>query len=64
VLLSFDDGYQSMYSKVFPILKQFKAPAVVALVGSWLSRVTTRKCYMVISGCRAAVFSAGMKSRK
>ncbi|WP_287877378.1 poly-beta-1,6-N-acetyl-D-glucosamine N-deacetylase PgaB [Aquitalea sp.] len=36
VLLSFDDGYQSMYSKVFPILKQFKAPAVVALVGSWL----------------------------
>jgi len=36
VLLSFDDGYRSAYSKVFPVLKQFHAPAVMALVGSWL----------------------------
>ncbi|MDN0084716.1 poly-beta-1,6-N-acetyl-D-glucosamine N-deacetylase PgaB [Crenobacter sp. SG2305] len=36
VLLSFDDGYESVYSYVFPILKLFKAPAVIGLVGSWL----------------------------
>ncbi|WP_232503468.1 poly-beta-1,6-N-acetyl-D-glucosamine N-deacetylase PgaB [Pseudogulbenkiania sp. NH8B] len=36
VLLSFDDGYEDVYSQVFPILKQFNAPAQIALVGSWL----------------------------
>jgi len=36
VLLTFDDGYQSVYSKAFPILQAYHAPAVVALVGSWL----------------------------
>jgi len=36
VLLSFDDGYRSMYTNVFPVLKMFHAPAVIALVGSWL----------------------------
>ncbi|MCW3478666.1 poly-beta-1,6-N-acetyl-D-glucosamine N-deacetylase PgaB [Neisseriaceae bacterium JH1-16] len=36
VLLTFDDGYESAYTHVFPILKLFKAPAVIALVGSWL----------------------------
>lgn len=36
VLLSFDDGYRSVYTNVFPVLKLFKAPAVIALVGHWL----------------------------
>ncbi len=36
VLITFDDGYQSMYVHAFPILKLFRAPAVVALVGSWM----------------------------
>lgn len=36
VLLSFDDGYESAYSKVFPLLKQYQFPAMVALVGSWI----------------------------
>jgi biofilm PGA synthesis lipoprotein PgaB len=36
VLLTFDDGYASFYSKVFPLLKQFHYPAVVAIVGSWM----------------------------
>ena len=36
VLITFDDGYQSMYVHAFPILKLFKAPAVVALVGGWM----------------------------
>jgi len=36
VLLSFDDGYASFYTHVYPLLKAFDYPAVLALVGSWL----------------------------
>ena len=36
VLLTFDDGYASFYTKVLPLLKAFDYPAVLALVGSWL----------------------------
>ena len=36
VLLTFDDGYQSVYSRVYPLLKLYGYPAVAALVGSWL----------------------------
>jgi len=36
VLLSFDDGYASFYTRVYPLLKAFDYPAVLALVGSWL----------------------------
>lgn len=35
VLLTFDDGLRSVYTKVFPLLKAFKYPAVVAVVGTW-----------------------------
>ncbi|SFP03919.1 biofilm PGA synthesis lipoprotein PgaB [Variovorax sp. PDC80] len=36
VLLTFDDGYESFYTKVYPLLKQFGYPAVMALVTGWL----------------------------
>ncbi len=36
VLLTFDDGYASAYDKVFPLLKQFRFPAVMALVTGWM----------------------------
>jgi biofilm PGA synthesis lipoprotein PgaB len=36
VLLTFDDGYESFYTRVFPILKAFRFPAVLAVVGAWL----------------------------
>ena len=42
VLLSFDDGYESTYTKVFPLLKQFNYPAMVALVGSWMATSPTQ----------------------
>ncbi len=36
VVLTFDDGFRSVYTRVFPLLKLFKYPAIVALSGSWL----------------------------
>lgn len=36
ILLTFDDGKKDIYTRVFPLLRLFNYPAVVALVGSWL----------------------------
>ena len=36
LLLSFDDGYRSFHTRVYPLLKLFNYPAVVALSGHWL----------------------------
>ncbi len=36
VLLSFDDGYLSFYTRVYPLLKKYGYPAMVAIVGSWM----------------------------
>jgi len=36
VLLTFDDGLASSYQQVFPLLRQFNYPAMMALVTSWL----------------------------
>jgi biofilm PGA synthesis lipoprotein PgaB len=35
VLLTFDDGLRSAYTNVFPLLKAYKYPAVMAVVGAW-----------------------------
>ena len=37
VLLTFDDGLRSAYTKVFPLLKEYHYPAVIAVVGAWAS---------------------------
>lgn len=37
VLLTFDDGAESSYSHVFPLLKSYGYPAMMALVTSWLN---------------------------
>ncbi len=36
ILISFDDGYKSLYTRVFPLLKVYRFPVVAALVGSWM----------------------------
>lgn len=35
VLLTFDDGYETFYTDVFPILKETNTPAVLSLVGKY-----------------------------
>lgn len=39
VLITFDDGYQSVYANAFPVIKKYKIPTVIALVGSWLQAI-------------------------
>lgn len=36
VLVTFDDGYRSMYRDAYPVLREMRIPAVIALVGAWL----------------------------
>ncbi len=36
VLLTFDDGYLSTYTRAFPLLKAYNYPAVVGLVTQWM----------------------------
>lgn len=35
VLITFDDGYRSMYEHAWPLLKMLKIPSIVAVVGAW-----------------------------
>src|SRR5690625_1271300 len=43
VLLTFDDGYSSFYTRVFPLLKAYQWPAVLAPVGRWLDTPHDKK---------------------
>lgn len=36
VLITFDDGYRSLYTRVFPLLLAYRIPVVSALVGTWM----------------------------
>lgn len=36
ILLTFDDGYRSLYTRAFPLLQAYGFPAVAALVGKWM----------------------------
>lgn len=36
VLLTFDDGYLSFYTHVYPLLREFRYPAVLGVVGKWI----------------------------
>lgn len=43
VLLTFDDGYRSFYTRVYPLLKLYDWPAVLAPVGQWIGAPATQK---------------------
>jgi poly-beta-1,6-N-acetyl-D-glucosamine N-deacetylase len=43
VLLTFDDGLRSAYTRVFPLLKAYHYPAVIALVGAWVDLPADKK---------------------
>lgn len=36
ILITFDDGYRSLYTRVFPLVLAYRVPIVAALVGSWM----------------------------
>jgi len=36
ILLTFDDGFESTYTHVLPLLRAYQWPALVAVVGSWV----------------------------
>lgn len=40
VLITFDDGFMSHYTKVLPLLKRFNYPAVMGIVTSWIDTPT------------------------
>jgi hypothetical protein len=41
ILVTFDDGYRSMYVHAWPVLRMFRIPAVVNVVGSWIEAKDT-----------------------
>ncbi|MCW0211649.1 MAG: poly-beta-1,6-N-acetyl-D-glucosamine N-deacetylase PgaB [Achromobacter sp.] len=43
VLLSFDDGYRSFLTRVLPILKAYRWPALLAPVGMWMDTPAGRQ---------------------
>ena len=43
ILLTFDDGYKSVYTKVYPLLQLFHFPAVIAIVGDWIETPADKK---------------------
>jgi peptidoglycan/xylan/chitin deacetylase (PgdA/CDA1 family) len=36
ILLTFDDGYHSLYTRVFPLILAYRIPIVAALNGAWM----------------------------
>ncbi|MCK9607291.1 MAG: poly-beta-1,6-N-acetyl-D-glucosamine N-deacetylase PgaB [Methylomonas sp.] len=49
ILLSFDDGYQSFYTEVMPLLEKYHYPATIAVVGSWLENQNAPKQHALMS---------------
>lgn len=43
VLLTFDDGLETFYTRVYPLLRAYNYPAVSALVGSWIDMPAGQK---------------------
>lgn len=56
VLLTFDDGLASFYTRVYPLLRAYGYPAVQALVGSWMDLPDGKHMPYNGSDCTRACF--------
>jgi biofilm PGA synthesis lipoprotein PgaB len=45
VFLSFDDGYESFYTRVYPVLKAYHFPALIGVVDEWMTGKTGDKAH-------------------
>ncbi len=43
ILLTFDDGYESFYRVIYPLLKAYNFPAILAIVGKWIETKAPNK---------------------
>lgn len=59
VLLTFDDAYLSFYTRVYPLLREFNFPAVLAVVGKWID---DPQAAMVSYGEKGSVSNASFPS--
>jgi len=65
VLLSFDDAYDSFYTRVFPLLREFRFPAVLGVVGKWIDEPNTaRITYGEKANVRNATFPSWAQLRE
>jgi peptidoglycan/xylan/chitin deacetylase (PgdA/CDA1 family) len=62
VVLTFDDGYASIYKEVFPLLKRYHIPATVSVVGAWLENGRLTWWDQVENAFRAEMEQASIKS--
>ncbi|CAB3748722.1 poly-beta-1,6-N-acetyl-D-glucosamine N-deacetylase PgaB [Paraburkholderia humisilvae] len=49
VMLTFDDGFRSHYTKVLPLLERFRFPAVMGIVTSWVDTPPNQKIRLAIN---------------
>ncbi len=55
VLLTFDDSYFSFYTRVYPLLREYHFPAVLAVVGAWID---TRRIETIWYGEKSTITDA------
>ncbi|UPG84194.1 poly-beta-1,6-N-acetyl-D-glucosamine N-deacetylase PgaB [Luteibacter aegosomatis] len=56
VLLTFDDGLESFYTRVYPLLRAYHYPALAALVGSWMDMPAGKRMPYNGSDCDRSCF--------
>lgn len=56
VLLTFDDGLESFYTRVYPLLRAYHYPALAALVGSWIDMPAGKRMPYNGSDCDRSCF--------